>query len=147
MEKKYNCKIYSGIGIPGNGKEGVVQSYKTAESACMLIRQLRGRHVMEYDDTDLRFLLSSIDSQKRASYLKKIWGGCEPGEKEEMIRCLQAYIKNEGSLAKTAEELFIHKNTLQYRLAKIKNCTGYDPRKLNEAIFLHIALFLGEMAE
>lgn len=147
VEKKFSCRIYSGIGTPGSGKQGVVQSYKTADAACALVRQLRDMRIMEYDDTDLRFLLSSVPAEKQKNYLEKIWGGCIQKEREEMIQYLQVYIKNEGSLSKTAEELFIHKNTLQYRLAKIKSVTGYDPRKLNEAIYLHIAIILSELTE
>lgn len=148
LEKGFSCKIYGGIGIVGEGKEGLVKSYKTAEAACILVRQLRGGHMMEYDDTDLRFLLSSIPREKRKNYLEKIWGeSTSHEEREEIVQCLKIYIKNEGSLSKTAEELFIHKNTLQYRLTKIKNITGYDPRKINEEIYLNIAILLEELTD
>lgn len=148
LEKIFFCKIYTGIGIAGEGKEGLIRSYKTAEAACILAKQLREEHMIAYDDSDLRFLLGSIPGEKRKNYLEKIWGNAiRYEEREEIVRCLRSYIRNEGSLTKTAEELYIHKNTLQYRLAKIKNITGYDPRKVNEVIYLNIAVLLEELTD
>lgn len=148
LEKIFFCKIYTGIGIAGEGKEGLIRSYKTAEAACILAKQLKEERMIAYDDSDLRFLLGSIPGEKRKNYLEKIWGNAiRYEEREEIVRCLRSYIRNEGSLTKTAEELYIHKNTLQYRLAKIKNITGYDPRKVNEVIYLNIAVFLEELTD
>lgn len=148
LEKRFSCKLYTGIGIAGEGKEGLIRSYKTAEAACILAKQLKEEHMIAYDDSDLRFLLGCIPGEKRKNYLEKIWGNAiRYEEREEIVRCLRSYIRNEGSLTKTAEELYIHKNTLQYRLAKIKNITGYDPRKVNEVIYLNIAVLLEELAD
>lgn len=148
LEKIFFCKIYTGIGIAGEGKEGLIRSYKTAEAACILAKQLKEERMIAYDDSNLRFLLGSIPGEKRKNYLEKIWGNAiRYEEREEIVRCLRSYIRNEGSLTKTAEELYIHKNTLQYRLAKIKNITGYDPRKVNEVIYLNIAVFLEELTD
>lgn len=144
IEEKFSCEIYSGVGVSGSGKNDTVRSYKTAETACVLVRQLNEQRIMEYNDRDLRFLLSDIPEDKRIRYLDNIWKGCTRAERKEMLKCLESYIQNEGSLTKTSDELFIHKNTLQYRLAKIKNITGYDPRKLSEAIHLYIAVLLEE---
>lgn len=148
LEKKYSCSIYTGLGTPGIGKETIIKSYKTAEAASILARKSANGHIMSYDDTDLRFLLSEISKEKKDRYMEKIWGKCaDKKERDEMIQCLRVYIKNEGSLSKTADELFIHKNTLQYRLSKIKNITGYDPRKINETLYLNIAVILEELTK
>ena len=64
-----------------------------------------------------------------------------------MIQCLKSYIENNGSISKVSEELFVHKNTLQYRLTKMKTLTGYDPRVLREAVPLVVAVLLEELAE
>lgn len=148
LEKIFFCKIYTGIGSAGEGKEGLIRSYKTAEAACILAKQLKEERMIAYDDSDLRFLLGSIPGEKRKNYLEKIWGkAISYEERKEIVRCLKSYIRNEGSLTKTAEELYIHKNTLQYRLSKIKNITGYDPRKVNEVIYLNIAVLLEELTD
>ena len=50
--------------------------------------------------------------------------------------------KNDGSISETSKELIIHKNTLQYRLKKVKDMTGYDPRKLKDFTIVYLATLL-----
>ncbi|MEF3693034.1 MAG: helix-turn-helix domain-containing protein, partial [Acholeplasmataceae bacterium] len=50
-----------------------------------------------------------------------------------LIELLKVFYKENGSIEKTSEKMFIHKNTLQYRLNKITQITTYDPRKLGSA--------------
>ncbi|MBE6096999.1 MAG: PucR family transcriptional regulator [Schwartzia succinivorans] len=51
-----------------------------------------------------------------------------------------AYFEADGSLTKASEMLFIHKNTLQYKLHRIAQLTGYDIRKPREAAVFAMAL-------
>ena len=46
------------------------------------------------------------------------------------------------SLKQTAEELYVHKNTLQYRLERIYEKSGFNPRKFNESVILYLAIKL-----
>jgi len=55
---------------------------------------------------------------------------------------LMVFSRNNGSINATSEELFVHKNTLQYRLKKVKEITGYDPRKLRDFTILYLAILL-----
>ena len=61
-------------------------------------------------------------------------------EKEKQL--LKTYFTNNMSLKETAEELYLHKNTLQYQLDKIWKTTGYNPRNFKEASVLYIGLKL-----
>ena len=54
----------------------------------------------------------------------------------------RVFSKNNGSIQKCADELFIHKNTLQYRLNKIRDLTGFSPRNYNDFVVLKIAFLL-----
>ena len=98
-------------------------------------------NVRIYSETDISMLLVNIPYQKRVDFVKEIFKNCSPEQQDEFILCLKSYIKNNGSISKTADELFIHKNTLQYRLTKIKSLTGYDPRVLSEVMPLMMALY------
>jgi carbohydrate diacid regulator len=60
---------------------------------------------------------------------------------KEIIETLSCFFACNQSINKTAERLFIHKNTLQYRLIKIKEITGYDPRVFEEAVLLYLGLY------
>ena len=48
----------------------------------------------------------------------------------------------EGSLQKAAQQLFIHKNTMQYRLKRLAEITGLDVRKPSQAPSLYLAMLL-----
>ena len=59
---------------------------------------------------------------------------------------LKTYFSVNMSLKETAEQLFLHKNTLQYQLDKIWKNTRYNPREFKDATILYIALKLKEEA-
>lgn len=102
---------------------------------------------MLYNGTDVSLLLMNLSHRKREEFVKGIFRNCDGNQKEEIIQCLKSYIKNNGSISRVANELFVHKNTLQYRLTKMKNLTGYDPRILREAIPLAVAVILEDLKE
>ena len=53
---------------------------------------------------------------------------------------LGVYFACECSLKEAAEKLFVHKNTLQYHLDRVRSATGFDPRKFSDAVILYLAL-------
>lgn len=67
---------------------------------------------------------------------------CVYSEKEfaEVMELLEVFYDARGSIAATAEKTHMHKNTIQYKLRKIKEKTGYDPRLLNETVPCYLAL-------
>ena len=58
---------------------------------------------------------------------------------DEWSRIISVLSKNNGSINRSATELFMHKNTLQYRLMRIKERIGLDPRVSQDALVLQIA--------
>ncbi|MGG7058292.1 PucR family transcriptional regulator [Clostridium nigeriense] len=60
------------------------------------------------------------------------------GFNHELIQTLEEVLKCDLSLTKAAKKLFIHRNTLMYRIEKIKKETGFDIRNFKEATFLYI---------
>ncbi len=91
------------------------------------------------EDMDLELLLQSVEEPVRRQYWERICGTLP----EEDIHLMQVYFHNDLSLQETSAELVIHKNTLQYRLKRIRDKTGLDPRKFSEAVVLYIALRIG----
>jgi len=51
------------------------------------------------------------------------------------------FYREEGSITLTAQKLFIHKNTLQYKLKKLKEKTGYDPRSIRYSSLYYNAMY------
>jgi sugar diacid utilization regulator len=60
------------------------------------------------------------------------------GFNHELIQTLEEILKCDLSLTKAAKNLYIHRNTLMYRIEKIKKETGFDIRNFKEATFLYI---------
>ena len=60
----------------------------------------------------------------------------------EMIRTMEVFFKCGLNLSEAAKELYIHRNTLIYRLDKIEKYTNYDIREFNEAVLLKIIFFI-----
>lgn len=89
-----------------------------------------------YDDLVLEIITGSIPADVLQAYREKTIHNL----KHEDIELLKIYFAYEMSLQKTAEALFVHKNTVQYQLKRIETVTGYDPRKFKDAVILYMAL-------
>ena len=64
------------------------------------------------------------------SFNEKVLKNFSQKELKEFSTIMTIYEEFNGSITQTAEKLFMHKNTLQYKLNKIKRLSGYDPINL-----------------
>jgi DNA-binding PucR family transcriptional regulator len=62
-----------------------------------------------------------------------------------LVETLGAYLEQAGSLEATARALYVHANTVRYRLRKITDITGYSATDPREAFTLHVALVVGRL--
>lgn len=65
----------------------------------------------------------------------------------ELLETLRTYLDSGRSLESTARELFVHANTVRYRLKKISELIGWDATGSREAFILQVAMVLGSMTE
>lgn len=86
-----------------------------------------------YGDMTSGIYLGEISSASKREYLARVFGEMSISEMKEWAHLLGTFYSCDGSLSKTAEKLFIHKNTLQYQLRKLAALTGYDPRSIANA--------------
>ena len=68
-------------------------------------------------------------------------------EDPALIETLAAYLERTGSLEGAARELFVHPNTVRYRLKKVIEVIDWDPGVPRDALTLHLAIVLGAMSE
>ena len=104
------------------------QAYLKALSALNVARQ-QNKKVCFAKDVILETLLMEITEQKKRKFVKQIFNGLEIHEIERAISLIECLYRNDCSTIRTAQELFIHKNTVQYQLNRLTDRTGYDPRK------------------
>jgi len=98
------------------------------------------------EDLTLLALVDGLSDEMKNSYISKI----SPYYKElspELKLTLSIFFDQNLSMSKTAKKLFIHRNTLTYRIAKIQQITGLDIRKINEALILVLSSYLIQDSE
>lgn len=99
-----------------------------------------------YHDLNIELIFDLIPQQEKQNYLEKIFPGWDWAKMLEYAKLLDAYFAAEGSIRDAADALYIHKNTLQYRLRQLAEATGFDVRKPSNAPLLYVALqFLQEL--
>ena len=93
---------------------------------------------------DLGLLYSHLSKRNKRSFAEKILLGIPEAEYKELKEVLLTYGEFSKSLSKSADHLFIHKNSFQYKLNKIYTYTGYDPKVLNDYVRLYLAFLLND---
>ncbi len=144
LEKNYNIKIAGGIGSIGSHPIEIRRSYKEAEISCDLMSKLKNMGIKIYGDVDMELLLQTIPCHNRESFIDKLFNKCSKKELEDFMLLLRTFIDSNGSITQIAEQLYLHKNTVQYRLSKLKELTGYDPRIMKDLVPLQIGMMIYE---
>jgi len=116
------------------GKERAQKSLKAA----MLSQE---RDVVYYHELTFGVFISEIPDESKREYLARVFKGITDTELQYWMELLEIFYACEGSITRTAEKMFIHKNTLQYQLKKLKSVTGYDPRSISNAAIYQNALW------
>ncbi|MDF2958464.1 MAG: hypothetical protein K0S39_199 [Paenibacillus sp.] len=138
--KGYAVKV--GVGGFYEFIRGIPLSFQESKKAEFHAKEMTGPDIVFFDDLGLEMLLDGISQDLRERYLNKILDIKSFSHPEETLETLTHFFASNQSINKTADLLFIHKNTLQYRLNKIKETTGYDPRVFEEAVLLYLAIYL-----
>ncbi len=86
------------------------------------------------------------DPLARATLIAKIYRPLQD-HSTELLQTMWAYLDNGRSLEATARELFVHPNTVRYRLKRISEVIGWDATGAREALILQTALIVGSIAD
>ena len=134
-----NFKKIINIGV-GNkvAFSDISQSYKCAVIA---VKSCVNKDTVVYDELDYELICGNISDSVKKNYLSKTVNKLN----DVQINILKVYFEEDMSLQKTADRLFMHKNSLQYKLNTIANISGYNPRKFKDAVVLYTAVKLQEL--
>ncbi len=135
-QTQYRLRVWVGMGTAEELEDAAV-SYRFAKAAVHYARAHQ-LFCMASDSMNLELLLQSADESMRTQYGNNINRHLRPEDRH----LLTVYFETDLSLQETARLLTLHKNTLQYRLKKIRDATGLDPRKFTDAVVLYVALHL-----
>ena len=96
--------------------------------------------VFRYEDMLLERTAMSMDDRTADALWEQIIEKLLAGGSTSLIETMDCYFANNGNVAETAQALFLHRNTLQYRFNQIKELTGFDIRRIDDMILLRLAV-------
>ena len=135
--------ICFGIGMPAESSTLYWRSYAEANRALSWLEFTGGSDfVSHYDGMDLGLIVSSTPVEEARRLVDHVFGGLSEDEVDGFQEVFDSYTRHNGSIVHSAEELYLHKNTLQNRLNKIADKTGYNPRELSGYSVLCMAFML-----
>lgn len=140
MESEGVTDIRAGIGGAYPGADGIRKSCAEALQALETGKRFHPRdHVSIYAEQTLERIVEAIPEEKRNSLREAFFGnGPSNGLSEEMIETVRVFFRNDLNLTAASKQLFIHRNTLNYRLDKIKKDYGVDLRSFRDAVVFRI---------
>lgn len=134
------------LGPPVNNLVEASRSARAALAGVAVARSWRGasRPVLADDLLPERALAG--DGLARRTLIEQIY---EPltAQSSELLETLWCYLDNGRSLEATARELFVHPNTVRYRLKKVSELIGWNATGAREALILQAALIVGSIAQ
>ena len=136
--------VYLCAGIDGEAGD-VHKAYAQANTAWRSARMTRSG-VMKYDQVTLELVADEVSRQTKMEFIRKVFRGCGYEEVRRWMGILEAYYESEGSISAAAQALYMHKNTLQYKLKKLCDITGRDVRLPSDSpVFYMAMLFFKEV--
>jgi len=122
----------------------VSKSYKEAKMALDVGKIFYSEKVIiAYNHLGIGRLIYQLPLPLCKMFIKEIFEGKSPDEfDEETLSTINKFFENSLNVSETSRQLYIHRNTLVYRLDKLEKSTGLDLRKFEDAITFKIALMV-----
>lgn len=122
----------------------VSRSYKEAKMALDVGKIFfDDRNIVAYSELGIGRLIYQLPIPLCKIFIKEIFGGKNPDEfDEEILTTIYKFFENNLNVSETSRQLFIHRNTLVYRLDKLQKLTNLDLRVFEDAITFKIALMV-----
>lgn len=138
-----------GIGSPINKLVDIPVAFKQAMDAYRLGRSHNKQRFVQYYHTkefaDLLRLIPIDDLQEFLQETFEAWNGIDESEQREWRRTLRVFYDNHCHIGETAKGLYIHRNTVLYRLNRIEQLTGVQVRNPADSLRMRIALMIKEL--
>lgn len=122
----------------------VSRSYKEAKMALDVGKIFYSdKHVIAYGSLGIGRLIYQLPMPLCKMFIKEIFADKSPNEfDEETLMTINKFFENSLNVSETSRQLYIHRNTLVYRLDKLQKSTGLDLRVFDDAITFKIALMV-----
>ena len=144
LEKEGVANVRVAYGTSVKEIKEVSRSFKEAKMAMDVGKIFFDeRTVIAYSELGIGRLIYQLPIPLCKMFIREIFGGKSPDDfDEETLTTIMKFFENSLNVSETSRQLFIHRNTLVYRLDKLQKTTGLDLRVFEDAITFKIALMV-----
>ncbi len=142
-------KVRVSYGRPVTGVAHIQESYLQAK----LAMEVAGifyteRYIISCDELGIGRLIAELPVSLCELFMDEICGEKKKFTlSDDELKMINSYFDRNLSLAETARDLYVHRNTLTYRIEKLQKKTGLDIRNFDDAVTLKIALMVDRYLE
>ena len=140
------CPAIFILGTCVTGIKELAHSFKEAQVALEVGKVFdTEKTIISYENLGIARLIYQLPTTLCDMFLKEVFkrGSIESLDQETLFT-IQKFFENNLNVSETARKLFVHRNTLVYRLEKIKKLTGLDLREFDDAIVFKVALMVNK---
>lgn len=144
LSGEFYTRVNVGIGTVVDGIKDLARSFKEAQTALEVGKVFDAdKVIVSYDNLGIARLIYHLPTTLCETFLREVFkrGSIETLDHETLFT-IQKFFENNLNVSETSRKLFVHRNTLVYRLEKIKKLTGLDLREFDHAIIFKIALMV-----
>jgi sugar diacid utilization regulator len=153
VERELGLRLAGGLGRACQSVSDYRRGFAEARDALRVAKSLRHASVLHFDALGAARYLTRIPpaagDELRDRYQECIErvAAYDARKGTTLLHTLDVYLSCGGSIARTAEHLYVHRNTLVQRLEKLHDLLGLDPHDSDHWLALHIALALRQLQE
>ena len=144
IEKNLGVRCVVGIGSPVMHLRELADRYKEAQTAIEVGKVFdTEKTVVSYESLGIGRIIYQLPTTLCEMFLAEVFKK-NPIEAldQETLYTINKFFENNLNVSETSRKLFVHRNTLVYRLEKIKKLTGLDLREFEDAIVFKVALMV-----
>ena len=144
LSGEFYTRVNVGIGTPVVGVKDLARSFKEAQTALEVGKVFdTEKTIVSYDNLGIARLIYHLPTTLCETFLQEVFkkNSIESLDHETLFT-IQKFFENSLNVSETSRKLFVHRNTLVYRLEKIKKLTWLDLREFDHAIVFKIALMV-----
>ena len=144
LSSEFYAHCVVGIGTIVTSIKDLARSFKEAQVALEVGKVFDTEHsIVSYDHLGIARLIYQLPTTLCEAFLKEVFKrGSIDSLDHETLFTIQRFFENNLNVSETSRRLFVHRNTLVYRLEKIRKITGLDLRQFEDAIVFKIALMV-----
>ena len=144
LKNELRIKTIIGIGTVSEHLRELADSYKEAQTAIEVGKVFdTEKSVMHYENLGIGRLIYQLPTTLCEIFLREVFKkNSLDSLDQETLFTINKFFENSLNVSETSRKLFVHRNTLVYRLEKIRKLTGLDLRQFDHAIVFRVALMV-----